>query len=67
MEEILSEDYCSYELSKLLKEKGFAEPCQAYWRDFENGDRVNTTFAPNENHNKAKGFISMPTHQMAKR
>lgn len=24
---MINEDYCSYELAKLLKEKGFNEPC----------------------------------------
>ena len=30
---MITEDYCSYEVAKLLKEKGFNEPCRAYWDD----------------------------------
>ncbi len=30
---MIKERYCSYELSKLLKEKGFDESCRAYWWD----------------------------------
>lgn len=29
----INEDYCSYEVSKLLKEKGFDESCKAYYED----------------------------------
>ena len=28
---MISEDYCSYEVAKLLKEKGFDEPCLQIW------------------------------------
>ena len=28
---MITEDYCSYELAKLLKEKGFDEPCLQMW------------------------------------
>lgn len=28
---MIQEDYCSYEVSKLLKEKGFDEPCLQMW------------------------------------
>ena len=31
MEKTLSEDYCSYEVAKLLKEKGFDEPTTFVW------------------------------------
>ena len=29
------EDYVSFEVAKLLKEKGFDEPCYAYWHESE--------------------------------
>ncbi len=29
----LTEDYCSFETSKLLKEKGFDEPCFSYYKN----------------------------------
>lgn len=36
-----NEDYCSYELSKALKECGFDEPCDHYWsKEFANSDKV---------------------------
>lgn len=28
---MITEDYCSYEVAKLLKEKGFDEPCLQMW------------------------------------
>lgn len=28
-----TEDYCSFEVSKLLKEKGFDEPCFSYYKN----------------------------------
>ena len=28
---MLEEDFCSYEVAKLLKEKGFDEPCIRHW------------------------------------
>ena len=30
---MITEDYCSYEVSKLLKEKGFDEPCFSYYKN----------------------------------
>ena len=30
---MITEDYCSYEVAKLLKEKGFDECCEAYYED----------------------------------
>ena len=32
----ITEDYVSFETAKLLKEKGFDEPCYAYWHEDEN-------------------------------
>ena len=31
----LTEDYVSFETAKLLKEKGFDEPCFAYYSELE--------------------------------
>ena len=33
---MITEDYVSFETAKLLKEKGFDEPCYAYWHEDEN-------------------------------
>lgn len=30
---MIKERYCSYKISKLLRKKGFDEPCRAYWWD----------------------------------
>ena len=30
---MIQEAYCSYEIAKLLKEKGFSEPCFYYYKD----------------------------------
>ena len=32
---MITEDYVSYEISKLLKEKGFDEECQKYYGDYK--------------------------------
>ena len=32
---MVTEDYVSFEVTKLLKEKGFDEPCYAYWHESE--------------------------------
>ena len=32
----ITEDYVSFEVAKLLKEKGFDEGCYAYWHENEN-------------------------------
>ena len=33
---MITEDYVSFEIAKLLKERGFDEPCYAYWHEDEN-------------------------------
>lgn len=65
MEKILSEDYCSYELSKLLKEKGFNWNCHKY--DFEDWEKRHSTITSIRpyNFNEDDKCISIPTHQMA--
>ena len=59
---MLKEDYCSYEVAKLLKEKGFNEPIRCWYDNFqdfhEEGVRMsNTDCLP--------PTIMCPTHQMA--
>ena len=61
------EDYVSFETAKLLKEKGFDEPCRAYWDDQPKLD-VHTLFSSVEsikNSERVGNTISCPTHQMA--
>ena len=58
----VKEAYCSYEIAKLLKEKGFDEKCHSsYWGSSDNVDY--TDFPLNYNDNNSS--CSRPTHQMA--
>ena len=57
---MIKEAYVSFETAKLLKEKGFDEPCMFYYTEKKTtGYRV-----PSENWNIGT-CISRPTHQMA--
>lgn len=64
----LQEDYCSYELSKLLKEKGFNIPSNYAWHggikepDFH---RKSRNFNGGEYKDLRTKWYSAPTHQMA--
>ena len=59
---MITEDYCSYELSKLLKEKGFDGLCYTYYpRGVK--DKYNISMLA-DNHNK-HSETSRPTLQMA--
>ena len=69
---ILNEDYCSYEVAKLLKEKGFNEECRGgYHSEFDDNDNPIVMFEewtaqPYNNDFADEGFLcSAPTHQMA--
>ncbi len=58
---MITEDYCSYEVAKLLEEKGFDEKTLSYY--YENnvlchGDWFEWNRSP-------LGHIAAPTHQMA--
>lgn len=63
------EDYCSFEVSKLLKEKGFDWEVRAYYQydseskewDFELDDREDSPSLWGDY------YVSAPTHQMARR
>ena len=58
---MITEDFCSYDVAKLLKEKGFNEPT---WTRYEDNDEV--IFGDKYNwNNSPMGQISAPTHQMA--
>ena len=59
---MIAEDYYSYEIAKLLEEKGFDIP--VWTRYEENNDEV--IFGDKYNwNNSPMGQISAPTHQMA--
>ena len=58
---MLKEDYVSFEVAKLLKEKGFDESCRAVYE--EEVLRINTLC---DYHNsELSSYVSAPTHQMA--
>lgn len=58
---MIIEDYCSYEVAKLLKEKGFNEPT---WTRYEDNNEV--IFGDKYNwNNSPMGQTSAPTLQMA--
>jgi len=55
----ITEDYCSFEIAKLLKEKGFDEPCWNYY-DL----KLEHYFRPVKNKEWPLNRVSAPTHQM---
>ena len=66
------EAYCSYEIAKLLKEKGFNSPCHAIWYD----DRIvllghlidNNSLLLTDEYKfstQKESLVTIPTHQMA--
>ena len=65
---MITEDYCSFELSKLLKEKGFDVPCKYAWHggikkpDFH---RHSINFNGGNYKDLRTKWYSAPTHQMA--
>lgn len=58
---MIKETYCSFKVSKLLKEKGFDAPTIDYYDN--TGKTIYGTLAINRNF--LKGQISKPTHQLA--
>lgn len=60
---MIIEDYCSYEVANLLKEKGFNEPCLSYF--WSEGIDTSYTDIPFTQNNMYEGQILRPTHQMA--
>lgn len=62
---MIKEAYCSFEISKLLKEKGFDEPCRSYFID--NVDYIDSSYSTEELTDLQMGVWETlrPTHQMA--
>lgn len=64
----ITEDYVSYEVAKLLKEKGFDEQCRDFYRQ-ENGNWLHRTTYEYNYFNlqmpRWEDCYSCPTHQMA--
>lgn len=65
---MITEDYVSFEIAKLLKEKGFDEPCECFY-DTENNDTsiVNGWMDISNSELEEREFVcySAPTIQMA--
>ena len=59
----ITEDYVSFEVAKLLKEKGFHEPCIATYNSTTKNFQVEEIYEDWTIH--WKDYISAPTHQMA--
>lgn len=61
-----TEDYCSYELSQLLKEKGFNVETITYYYCTSEYTKSKIYKSPNNtNWNNNEYYYSAPTHQMA--
>lgn len=61
---MITEDYVSFEVAKLLKEKGFEGDINAYYHIWDNGNRVCSV--REFTHSEAPYlYIPAPTHQMA--
>lgn len=64
---MITEDYVSYEVAKLLKEKGFDEPCLYYYKDgiyYKDGVLMFSPSLRGRNSYQTDTY-SAPTHQMA--
>lgn len=61
---MITEDYVSFEIAKLLKDKGFDEPCRTFYKGKELINDVCTQYYQ-WNSKSTFGLISAPTHQMA--
>jgi hypothetical protein len=61
---MIKEAYCSYEISKLLKEKGFDEECTHYFT-YEDGELIEYTNGVYSRNSKDCHRCTSPTHQMA--
>ena len=63
---MITEDYVSYEVAKLLKEKGFDWPCLAHWYIGSEAHEKFSDYPINWNEVKSDlDWLSRPTHQMA--
>ena len=62
---MIKEAYVSYKVAKLLKEKGFDEPCRSFFVD--NADYIDSSYSTEELTDLNMGVWETlrPTHQMA--
>ena len=63
---MIKEAYCSYEVAKLLKEKGFDEGCSFVVNTMSKGVMpVSWPTTNSDIENEKASLIALPTHQMA--
>ena len=67
---MITEDFCSYDVAKLLKEKGFDEPCKVWYSEYTSqfGSEKYTSIEFDDHNRFKKGYKFLfyaPTHQMA--
>ena len=62
---MIKEDYVSYEVAKLLKEKGFDEYCLGLWHLHNNKKVFEVHYEPLNYNELRDGILLAPTHQMA--
>lgn len=62
---MITEDYVSFEVAKLLKEKGFAETSNTIGTYNDKGEFYLYKHEKGYNHNHLTSWYSAPTHQMA--
>ena len=66
----IKEDYVSFEVAKLLRDKGFDEPCNAYWFHMIDAEPIFNDNMPRQIYNNKSDtieIISCPTLQMARK
>lgn len=56
---MITEDYVSFETAKLLKEKGFNEPCNAYWFHMIGTEPIFTDDMPRQIYNNKSDTIEI--------
>lgn len=61
---MIKEAYCNYEVSELLKEKGFDEECTHYY-SYEDDELIEYTNGVYSRNSKDCHRCTSPTHQMA--
>ena len=65
---MITEDYVSFEVAKLLQEKGFKEPCITYWFHMIGAEPIFNEDMPRQIYNNKSDTIEIigcPTLQMA--
>ena len=62
---MITEDYVGFETAKLMKEKGFNEPCWNYYYKSNNKSKFDHYFRTVKNNEWTADRISAPTLQMA--